>query len=176
MMIFQWIVGVLFGAVLRAGPSPGGGAPYPVFLALGGIGLAFIPAVPNLVLDPDLALALFLAPVLLDAGYDTSLRDLKANWRPIAGLAFGAVAVTTVAVAVVAKALVPAMPFAACIVLGAVGAPPDAVAALSVLRHVSLPHRLSTILRGESLLNDAGSLLIYRLGVAAAITGAFNPG
>ena len=175
MLIFEWVVGVLLGAVLLAALARRVGAPYPAFLALGGVALAFVPGVPNLKLDPELALALFLAPVLLDAGYDTSLRDLKANWRPIAGLAFGAVAVTTVAVALVAKALVPGMPFAACIVLGAVVAPPDAVAALSVLRHVPLPHRLSTILRGESLLNDAGSLLIYRLGVAAAITGSFNP-
>jgi CPA1 family monovalent cation:H+ antiporter len=157
----------------RFGAAPPG-APYPAFLALGGVGLAFVPGVPNLELDPELALALFLAPVLMDAGYATSLRDLRVNWRPIAGLAFGAVAVTTIAVAVVAKLLVPGMPLAACIVLGAIVAPPDAVAALSVLRHVSLPHRLTTILRGESLLNDAGSLLIYRLGVAAAASGAFH--
>ncbi|KQO67893.1 sodium:proton antiporter [Methylobacterium sp. Leaf89] len=174
MMIFQWTVGVLLGAVLLAGLARRVGAPYPVFLALGGIGLAFIPAVPNLVLDPELALALFLAPVLLDAGYDTSVRDLRTHWRPIAGLAFGAVVATTAAVAVVVKWLVPDMPWAACIVLGAVVAPPDAVAALSVLRHVSLPHRLTTILRGESLLNDAGSLMIYRLGVTAAVTGTFS--
>ena len=174
MMIFQWIVGVLFGAVLLAALARRVGAPYPVFLALGGIALAFIPAVPNLVLDPELALALFLAPVLLDAGYATSLRDLRTHWRPIAGLALGAVVASTLAVAFVAKLLVPDMPWAACIVLGAVVAPPDAVAALSVLRQVSLPHRLTTILRGESLLNDAGSLLIYRLGVTAAVTGTFS--
>ncbi|TXM59571.1 MULTISPECIES: sodium:proton antiporter [Methylobacterium] len=174
MIIFEWVVGVLFGAVLLAALARRIGAPYPAFLALGGVGLAFVPGVPNLELDPGLALALFLAPVLMDAGYGTSLRDLRANWRPIAGLAFGAVAVTTIAVAVVAKLLVPDMPLSACIVLGAIVAPPDAVAALSVLRHVSLPHRLTTILRGESLLNDAGSLLIYRLGVAAAASGAFH--
>ena len=113
MMIFQWTVGVLLGAVLLAGLARRVGAPYPVFLALGGIGLAFIPAVPNLVLDPELALALFLAPVLLDAGYDTSVRDLRTHWRPIAGLAFGAVVATTAAVAVVVKWLVPDMPWAA---------------------------------------------------------------
>ncbi|MFD0938120.1 cation:proton antiporter, partial [Methylobacterium trifolii] len=174
MVIFEWVVGVLFGAVLLAALARRVGAPYPAFLALAGVALGFVPGVPNLQLDPELALALFLAPVLLDAGYDTSLRDLKANWRPIAGLAFGAVAVTTLAVAVVARILVPDMPLAACIVLGAIVAPPDAVAALSVLRHVALPHRLSTILRGESLLNDAGSLLIYRLGVVAAVTGSFR--
>lgn len=176
MFVFYWIVGVLFGAVLLAALARRLGAPYPAFLALGGAGLAFLPGVPNLSLDPDLALALFLAPVLMDAGYDTSLRDLMRNWRPIAGLAIGAVLVTTAAVAAVAIWLVPDMPLPAAIVLGAIVAPPDAVAALTVLAHVPLPHRLATILRGESLLNDAASLLIYRLGVAAAITGHFSLG
>ncbi len=174
MFVFYWIVGVLFGAVLLAALARRLGAPYPAFLALGGAGLAFLPGVPNLSLDPDLALALFLAPVLMDAGYDISLRDMVRNWRPIAGLAVGAVLATTAAVAAVAMWLVPDMPLSAAIVLGAVVAPPDAVAALSVLAHVSLPHRLATILRGESLLNDAASPLIYRLGVAAAMTGHFS--
>ncbi|KAB7787228.1 cation:proton antiporter [Methylorubrum populi] len=174
MFVFHWIVGVLVGAVLLAALARRLRAPYPAFLALGGVGLAFLPGVPSLSLDPELALALFLAPVLMDAGYSTSLRDLVRNARPIAGLAVGAVAATTAAVAAVALWLVPDMPLAAAIVLGAVVAPPDAVAALSVLGHVSLPHRLATILRGESLLNDAASLLIYRLGVAAAVTGHFS--
>ena len=87
MLIFEWVVGVLFGAVLLAGLARRLGAPYPAFLALGGIGLAFVPGVPNLRLDPDLALALFLAPVLLDAGFDASVRDMKVNWRPVLGLA-----------------------------------------------------------------------------------------
>jgi Na+/H+ antiporter len=174
MFVFSWIVGVLFGAVLLAALARRVGAPYPAFLALGGAGLAFVPGVPNLGLDPELALALFLAPVLMDAGYAISLRDMVRNWRPIAGLAVGAVLVTTAVVAGVTKWLVPDMPLSAAIVLGAVVAPPDAVAALTVLAHVPLPHRLATILRGESLLNDAGSLLIYRLGVAAAMTGHFS--
>ncbi|MEH3118002.1 MAG: sodium:proton antiporter [Methylorubrum populi] len=174
MFVFHWIVGVLVGAVLLAALARRLRAPYPAFLALGGVGLAFVPGVPSLSLDPDLALALFLAPVLMDAGYSTSLRDLRRNARPIAGLAVGAVAATTAAVAAVAMWLVPDMPLSAAIVLGAIVAPPDAVAALSVLGHVSLPHRLATILRGESLLNDAASLLIYRLGVAAAVTGHFS--
>ena len=175
MLIFEWVVGVLFGAVLLAGLARRLGAPYPAFLALGGVGLAFVPGVPNLRLDPELALALFLAPVLLDAGFDASVRDMKADWRAVLGLAVGAVAVTTLAVAVVAKLIVPDMPLAACIVLGAVVAPPDAVAALAVLKHAPMPHRLATILRGESLLNDAASLLIYRLAVAAAMAGSFHP-
>ncbi len=175
MVIFEWVVGVLFGAVLLAALARRLGAPYPAFLALGGVGLAFVPGVPNLRLDPELALALFLAPVLLDAGFDASVRDMKENWRAVFGLAVGAVAVTTLAVAFVAHLIVPDMPIAACIVLGAVVAPPDAVAALAVLKHAPMPHRLATILRGESLLNDAASLIIYRLAVAAAMSDGFHP-
>ncbi len=173
MLIFEWIVGALLGAVVLAALARRWRAPYPAFLALGGMAIAFVPQVPNLRLDPELALALFLAPILLDAGYDTSLRDLKANWRPVAGLVVGAVGVTTAAVALVARLMVPDLPWAAAIALGAIVAPPDAVAALSVLRGVRLPHRLLTILEGESLLNDASALLVYRLAVAAAVTGSF---
>ncbi|ACL62128.1 cation:proton antiporter [Methylobacterium nodulans] len=173
MVVFEWIVGVLLVAVLLAALARRMGAPFPAFLALGGAGLAFVDAVPQLRLDPDLALALFLAPVLLDAGYATSLRDLRANWLSIAGLVLGAVGVTTAAVAVAVRWLMPDMPLAACIALGAIVAPPDAVAALSVLRHVPLPHRLVTILKGESLFNDASALLIYRLAVPAAVSGSF---
>jgi len=174
MLIFEWIAGVLVVAVLLAGLARRLGAPFPAFLAIGGVVLAFVPQVPRVDLDPDLALALFLAPVLLDAAYDTSLRDLKRNWMPVAGLVVGAVGVTTLAVALVARWLVPDMPLSAAIVLGAIVAPPDAVAALSVLAHVRLPHRLVTILKGESLFNDASSLLIYRLGLGAVATGSFT--
>ncbi|MFE1602682.1 cation:proton antiporter [Methylobacterium sp. ID0610] len=173
MLVFEWIICVLLAAVLMAALARRVGAPFPAFLALGGAGLAFVDAVPDLRLDPDLALALFLAPVLLDAGYDTSLRDLRVNWLPITGLVVGAVGVTTAAVAGIVHWLVPDMPLAACIALGAIVAPPDAVAAVSILRHVPLPHRLVTILKGESLFNDASSLLIYRLAVPAAVSGSF---
>ncbi|TGD97386.1 cation:proton antiporter [Methylobacterium nonmethylotrophicum] len=176
MLIFEWIAGVLVVAVLLAGLARRLGAPFPAFLAIGGAVLAFVPQVPNLRLDPDLALALFLAPVLLDAAYDTSLRDLRRNWMPVAGLVVGAVGVTTAAVALVVRWLVPDMPLSAAIVLGAIVAPPDAVAALSVLAHARLPHRLVTLLKGESLFNDASSLLIYRLGLGAVATGSFSAG
>src|ERR687884_1110536 len=101
------------------------GAPYPALVSLAGAALALIPGVPTLVLDPELALALFVAPVLVDAAFDASPRDLRTNWRPIASLALGAVALTVVVVAVVARLLVPAMPWAAAVALGAIVAPPD---------------------------------------------------
>ena len=166
---------VLFvAAVLLAAAARRVGAPYPVFLALGGAFLAFAPVAPSFTLPPELALALFVAPVLLDAAYDASLRDLRDNWAPVTSLVVFAVGLTTIAVALVAHTLVPAMPWAAAIALGAIVAPPDAVAATAVLRQLQPPHRLLTILEGESLLNDASALLIYRLAVGAVAAGSFS--
>src|SRR4249920_1589751 len=150
------------------------GAPYPVFLAIGGALLAFVPGAPSPTLPPDLVLALFVAPVLVDAAYDASLRDLRDNWAPLVGLVVFAVGLTTAAVAAVAHWLVPEMPWAAAVALGAIVAPPDAVAATAVLRTLRPPQRILTILEGESLLNDASALLIYRVAVGAVAAGGFS--
>lgn len=176
MQALETLIALFVTAVVLAAAARKVGAPYPVFLAVGGALLAFVPAAPNFSLPSELVLALFVAPVLLDAAYDASLRDLRDNWVPLAGLVFAAVALTTAAVAVVAHALVPAMPWAAAVALGAIVAPPDAVAATAVLRPLRPPHRILAVLEGESLLNDASSLLIYRLAVAAAVSGSFDAG
>src|SRR6188474_1810350 len=166
---------VLFvAAVILAAAARRVGAPYPVFLAIGGAVLAFLPMAPELTLPPELALALFVAPILLDAAYDASLRDLRDNWAPVTSLVVFAVGLTTIAVAVVARALVPELPWAPAIALGAIVAPPDAVAATAVLRPLQPPHRILTILEGESLLNDASALLIYRLAVASVGVSGFS--
>jgi CPA1 family monovalent cation:H+ antiporter len=170
----EQLLGLFVAAVILAAGARRVGAPYPVFLALGGALLAFLPGAPSFSVPPELALALFVAPVLLDAAYDASLRDLRDNWAPVAGLVVFAVGFTTAAVAVVAHTLLPTMPWAAAIALGAVVAPPDAVAATAVLRPLRPPHRLLTILEGESLLNDASALLIYRLAVGAAAAHGFS--
>jgi monovalent cation/hydrogen antiporter len=172
----EQLLGLFVAAVILAAIARRVGAPYPVFLALGGALLAFLPAAPSFTLPPELALALFVAPILLDAAYDASLRDLKDNWAPVTGLVIFAVGVTTVAVAVVARAIIPSLPWAPAIALGAVVAPPDAVAAIAVLRQLRPPHRLLTILEGESLLNDASALLIYRLAVGAVAENGFSVG
>ena len=164
---FEWIIGLLLGAMLLAAAARKLRVPYPTFLALGGAALAFVPNGPGWTLEPDLALAILVAPVLLDAAFDTSLRDLRDNWLPVATLVVVAVALTTIAAAAVAKYLVPDMPWAAAIALGAIVAPPDAAAATAVLRSVKLPYRILKILEGESLLNDASALLIYRVAVGA---------
>src|SRR6202140_4458644 len=168
------LIGLVLAATVLAAAARRVGAPYPVFLALGGAILAFVPGAPSFTVLPELALALFVAPVLLDAAYDASPRDLRDNWAPVTGLVVFAVCLTTIAVAAVARTLMPAMPWAPAIALGAVVAPPDAAAATAVLRQLRPPHRILTILEGESLLNDASALLIYRVAVGAAAVQHFK--
>ena len=155
MAAFESLLTVLLVAVVLAAIARKVGAPYPAFLALGGAVLAFLPGAPRFSVDPGVALALFVAPVLLDAAYDASPRDLRDNWVAIASLAVFSVLLTTAAVAVVVRALVPSMPWAAAIALGAIVSPPDAAAATPVLRQHRPPHPHLTILEGERLLNDA---------------------
>jgi monovalent cation/hydrogen antiporter len=174
MRVFEVVIALLLGGAALAAVSRRIGAPYPALVALAGAALALIPGIPTLVLDPELALALFVAPVLVDAAFDSSPRDMRANWRTIASLALGAVALTVAVVAVVVHWLVPDMPWAAAIALGAIVAPPDAAAATTVLKQLRPPHRLLVILEGESLFNDASALLIYRLAVGATVAGSLS--
>jgi CPA1 family monovalent cation:H+ antiporter len=171
---FEWVIGLSLGAMLLAALARRFGVPYPTFLALGGVALAFVPDSPKWVLEPDLALALFVAPVLLDAAFDTSLRDLRDNWIPVTTLVVAAVAVTTGTVAVVVRWMIPDVPWSAAIALGAIVAPPDAAAATAVLRSVKLPYRALKILEGESLLNDVTALLIYRVAAGVAMASSLS--
>jgi len=158
MIVFATILVMLAAAVLLLAIARSLRLPYPALLALAGAAVAVAPVDVGLRLDPELALALFIAPVLLDAAYDTSLRDLKRHWAPVASLALIAVGLTTVAVALVVHTLAPTIPWAAAVAIGAIVAPPDAVAATTVLRELRLPRRVSVILEGEALLNDASAL------------------
>jgi len=176
MHIFETVIGLLVAAALLSVVAKKYGIPYPSLLALGGICVSLLPihGVQDLSLSPDLILTLFVAPVLLDAAHETSLRDLKKNWRPISSLVIFAVVLTTISVAYVARYLIPDIPWGVAIVLGALLAPPDSVAAMAVLDQVNPPHHIRTVLEGESLLNDASSLLIYKMGIAAVAAGSFN--
>lgn len=175
MQVFEIVIALLLAGAALTALSRRIGTPYPAMVALAGAGLALVPGTPTLVLDPELALTLFVAPVLLDAAFDSSARDLRQNWRSIAGLAVGAVALTIGVVAAVARLLVPEMSWAVAVALGAIVAPPDAAAATAVLKQLRPPHRLLVILEGESLFNDASALLIYRLAVGVALAGALSP-
>ena len=170
MLIFEWTLILLLGAVILSGAARWLGLPYPALLAVAGAGLAFLPFAPEFEIEPELALALFIAPVLVDAAFDTSPRDLKRYAPSVISLALVAVVLTTIAVALVGQATA-GLPLAAAIALGAIVAPPDAAAAAAVLRQFRPPRRLMAILQSESLLNDATTLLIYRIAVISA-TGA----
>jgi len=174
MHVFEIVIVLLLLAAALAAGARRIGVPDPALLALAGAALALMPGAPAVILDPELALALFVAPVLLDAAFDASPRDLREHWRPVASLALVTVALTVAAVALTVRWLVPELPWPAAIALGAIVAPPDAAAATAVLRQLRPPHRLMVILEGESLFNDASALLIYRLAVGAAAAGAIS--
>ena len=148
--------------------------PYPILLVLGGLGLAFVPGLPAVKIDPELVLLLFLPPLLYASAWFTSWRDFAANTRPITLLAVGLVVVTTTAVAWIAHAVIPGMSWPVAFVLGAIVSPPDAVAATAVTQRLKVPRRIATILEGESLVNDATGLVAYRFGLVAVATGSFS--
>lgn len=148
--------------------------PYPIALVIGGLALGFIPRLPQFPFDPQLILVLVLPPILYQAALLTSWSDFKANIRPISLLAIGLVIATTLAVGAALKLMVPDVPWAVAFVFGAIVSPPDAVAATAILSRMNIPRRIVTILEGESLVNDASGLVIYKFAIAAALTGAFS--
>ena len=165
------IASILLSALGRRLPIPTA-----ILQVLGGLVVGLLPGSSVLQVSPDLVFFVFLPPVLWAAAFFTSARDFKANLRPIGLLAIGLVVATTVAVAVVARHLLPGIPWAAAVALGAIVSPPDAVAAEAILKRLPIPRRVISILLGESLVNDASALILYRGAVLALVTGAFSPG
>src|SRR5580698_8796678 len=152
------------------------GLPPATALLVGGGVLAFVPRLPPFAIDPSLILVLFLPPLLMDGAYFTAFGRFRRHLPGILSLAVGAVVFTTLAVGIVTHWLVPSLPWAACFALGAIVSPPDAVSARAVLQRVKLPRRLSALLEGESLLNDATGLVLFRFAVVATLSGTFNAG
>ena len=148
--------------------------PYPILLVLGGLVLGFLPGVPPAEFPPDLVLVLFLPPLLYQAAFFSSPRDLRADTRTITLLAVGLVLATMSAVAAVAHTLVGGLSWAAAFTLGAIVSPTDPLAATAIARRLGVPRRLVTVLEGESLVNDATALVAYRLAVAAVVAGSFT--
>jgi CPA1 family monovalent cation:H+ antiporter len=147
--------------------------PYPILLILGGLVLAAIPQIPDIKLDPDVVLVIFLPPLIFAAAWQTPVHDLRRNLRPVLLLSIGLVVFTAVVVGIVLQVLVPGLPLAAAICFGAIVAPTDAIAATSVLRRLAVPRRVILILESESLLNDATALTLYRAAVVAVGAGGF---
>jgi monovalent cation/hydrogen antiporter len=167
------VFGLLVGAAALAVLARAVRVPYPIILVLGGAGIGFVPGVPELTLDPDVVLLIFLPPLLYGAAFFTSLRDLRRNARPIALLSIGVVAVTMVAVAVIAHEAI-GLGWGESFVLGAIVSPTDAVAPAEILRRLGAPHRLLTVIEGENLTNDWTALVLYKVAVAAVVSGTFS--
>lgn len=148
--------------------------PYPILLVLTGMGIGFITWIPPVTLHPDVVFLIFLPPILYEAAWSTSWPDFKAAKRPITLLAIGCVIFTTCAVAWIAHTFIPGLGWPEAFALGAIISPPDAIAATASTKGLSVPRRVTTILEGESLVNDATGLIAYRYAVAAVVTGTFN--
>lgn len=150
--------------------------PYPIFLVVGGLVLGVVPGLPTVTLNPDLVFLVFLPPILWAAAYFTSFREFRQNLRPISLLAVGLVLATSAGVAFVAHVLLPGIGWAEAIALGAIVSPPDAVSATAIGKRLRIPRRVVTILEGESLVNDATALVLYRAAVGAVVSGSFALG
>jgi monovalent cation/hydrogen antiporter len=148
--------------------------PYPIFLVLGGLALGFVPGIPSIQLPPDLVLVAVLPPLLYSSAFFTSLRDLRANARPIGMLAIGLVVATTFAVAAVAHWAIDDFSWGAAFVLGAVVSPTDPLAATKIAHRLGVPRRIVAVIEGESLVNDGTALVIYKVAVTAVVAGSFS--
>src|SRR5438105_1264247 len=149
--------------------------PHPVLLVLGGLGLALVPGLPTARLDPEVIFLIFVPPLVYRAALTTSWRDFREHLRSILLLGVGLVIVTIVAIAFAGRAVVPGLPWAAALLLGAIIAPSDPVSAIATMRRLDTPRTVDTILAGEGLVNDAIALVAYRMAVDAVSSGAVPP-
>ncbi|MFD3873662.1 Na+/H+ antiporter [Streptomyces sp. NPDC058623] len=163
------LVALVAGSAAVAGAARRTPVPAPLLLVAVGLIAAYVPGVPSYVLDPHIVLPLLLPPLLHTAAVDSSYLDLRANIRPVALLSVGYVLFATLAVGYATYLLVPGLSLPVALVLGAVIAPPDAVAATAIARKLGLPNRITTILQGESLVNDATAITAYKVALAAAV-------
>src|SRR5262245_47740689 len=152
------------------------GIAYPIFLVIGGLALGLVPGTPRVQVDPDLIFLLVLPPLLYIASFYTPLRSLRANLGSVGSLAIGLVVATALAAGAAAHALMPGMSWAVAIALGAIVAPPDAIAAPAIVTRLEVPRRIVTILEGESLVDGATALTVYGIAIAVAGGGTFHPG
>jgi monovalent cation/hydrogen antiporter len=167
-------LGLILAVATMLAVAPTLRIPYPILLVLGGLAIGIVPGMPEFELNPELVFFGVLPPLLYSAAFFTSLRELRATARPIGLLAVGLVAVTTAGVAVVAHAFIDDLSWGSAFVLGAIVSPTDPLAATSIARRLGVPRKLVTIVEGESLVNDGTGLVLYRVAVAAVVTGSFS--
>jgi Na+/H+ antiporter len=169
------LLGLLTAVAVLMALAPALRVPYPILLVLGGLALGFVPGVPRIVLPPQLVLVGVLPPLLYSGGFFTSLRDLRTNVTQISLLALGLVAATMGGVGVVAHETL-GLGWGPALVLGAIVAPTDPLAATAIARRLGVPRRLVTVVEGESLVNDGSALVLYRAAVVAVVAGTFSIG
>jgi Na+/H+ antiporter len=162
---------VALGALLALSPTLR--LPLPILLVLGGVAMGFVPGLPHVALPPDVVLVAVLPPLLYSGAFFTSLRDLRANKRPISLLAFGLVAATMAVVGVVGHRLI-GLPWPVAFTLGAIVSPTDALAATEITSRLGAPRRVVSLIEGESLVNDGTALVLYKAAVGAAVGGSFS--
>ncbi|MCC3217126.1 MULTISPECIES: Na+/H+ antiporter [Chryseobacterium] len=146
---------------------------YPIFLVIAGLLISFVPGMPRIEIEPDLVFLIFLPPILFEAAWFTSWQDFHKWRKQIFSMAFGLVFLTSIVVAYLSSSIIPGLTVAMGFLLGGVNSPPDAVAATSVLKHMKIPKKITNILEGESLINDASSLIVFKFALAAVISGQF---
>src|SRR3954468_14315361 len=168
------LIVVLAVVAILAWAARAAGLPYPVVLVAGGLGLGYLPGLPEIRIDPAGVFLVFWPPLVHSAAYRISPRRLRREAKCIGLLSIGLVGLTIAAVAVVAHALVDELSWAAAVTLGAIVAPTDPVAATGAFRRAGVPERIVDIVEGESLINDATGLVAYRLAVAAVVSGSFS--
>jgi len=168
------ILSLLFAVIMLVMLSEKLGISYPIFLVIGGLLISLIPGIPRIVLDPDTVFIIFLPPLLYAAAWNTSWHDFWTFRRPIGLLAIGLVILTAGAVALISHVMIPDFPLALGFLLGGIISPPDAIAASSVLKNLKISKRVMVVLEGESLVNDASSLIVFRVALAAIFTGQFT--
>jgi CPA1 family monovalent cation:H+ antiporter len=171
---FEIFILLVFCASLLVGMAQKVEIPYPIALVIGGTAIGFVPRLQAISFDPNLILVMILPPILYYAAFSISFLEFKKNWREIFSLALGLVLLTTCVVAIIFKWLFPEFPWALAFAFGAIVSPPDSVATTTIMKRFSISPRLLTIVEGESLINDASALVLYKLAVAAILSGVFS--
>jgi monovalent cation/hydrogen antiporter len=170
----QTIFILIFAAVLLIGIAQKIRVPYPIALVVGGAAIGFIPGLHAVNFDPILILVIVLPPILYYAAFGISFREFRQNWREIFSLALGLVVFTTFVIGIIFKLMFPQFPWALAFAFGAIVSPPDATAATTILKRFSITSRLVTLLEGESLINDASAIVLYKLALTALLSGTFS--
>jgi monovalent cation/hydrogen antiporter len=171
---FQTLILLIFAAAILVGIAQKIHISYPIALVIGGTALGFMPGLKPIYFDPNLILVVVLPPILYYASFSISFREFKRNWQTIFSLALGLVVVSTLVIGIIFKWIFPEFPWALAFAFGAIVSPPDSVATTTILKRFAIGPRLLAILEGESLINDASALILYKLAVIALLSGIFS--